>query len=254
MEHGDRRMTRTALFAGLVLLGLIGREATAQTQGTVLRATVADASNGVLLTGAEVTVRGLALNGRTDILGDAWIAGVSGGVHTVQARLLGYEPASVRAQFSGNDSLEVLLLLVPVSQELPPVTITDSIAFVLHEFEKRRQRGMGHYITQTELRAAHGRAFADIVMSKIPGVRIGPTGIVYSTRGPNSVRSGLCPVAVWYNGVRGAGATDFRSGGGADLVSIGLLGGIEYYTPGYVPVQYRDGAASCGVMLIWSGF
>lgn len=136
------------------------------------------------------------------------------------------------------------------AQSLPPVTITDPIVVFLHEFESRRQRGIGHYITAAELRASHGRSLADIVTSRFPGVRMTSAGIPYSTRGPNNFR-GSCPVAVWYNGVRDAAAADLR---GSDMIPLGLLGGIEYYTPGYTPVKYRDGASACGVMLVWSGF
>jgi hypothetical protein len=132
------------------------------------------------------------------------------------------------------------------AQPLPPVTITDPIAVFLHEFESRRQRGIGHYVTMAELRAGHGRALPDILASKIPGVRFTNDGMPYSTRGPNNF-SGRCAVAVWYNGVRAAAPP-------IEMISHDLLGGIEYYNPGYTPVQYRDGASACGVMLIWSGF
>jgi len=245
---------RTATWAWLLLVCGIGVEAGAQTRGTVLRATVADASTGVLLTNAHVIVRGLGLGGRTDILGDAWIASVPAGVHTVEARLLGYGPLSTPARFSGKDTLQVTLLLLSNSQRLPTVTVRDSVSRYLQEFENRRRKGTGHYITQAELRASAGRTLRDVVMSKLPGVRIDQSGIVLSTRGPNNFNpKGGCPVAVWYNGVRGAVPIDFRSGPGADLVAANLLGGVEYYGPGRVPVQYRDGAASCGVMLLWSG-
>jgi hypothetical protein len=187
------------------------------------------------------------------MLGEAWIPGVPEGVYTVEARHLGYAPLSAPAKFSGKDTLSVTLLLLR-SQTLPTVTVRDSLSRFLEEFENRRRRGNGHYLTQAELKAAHGRSFADVLASKIPGVRIRNDGIVYSTRGPNNSRSGLqCPVTVWYNGVRGALPVDFRSGGGADLISADLLGGVEYYTPAYVPVQYRDGAAACGVLLLWAG-
>ena len=136
------------------------------------------------------------------------------------------------------------------AQPLPAVTITDEIAVFLHEFESRRQRGIGYYITAAELRESHGRSLADIVMSRFPGVRMTASGAPYTTRGPNNFR-GSCPVAVWYNGMRDAASADLR---GSDMIPLGLLGGIEYYTPGYTPVKYRDGKSACGVMLVWSGF
>src|SRR5688500_12366261 len=136
------------------------------------------------------------------------------------------------------------------AQSLPPVKITDEIAVFLHEFESRRQRGIGYYVTAAELRASHGRSLPDILMSRFPGLRMSSSGAPYSTRGPNNF-SGSCPIAVWYNGMRDAAAADLR---GSDMIPLGLLGGIEYYTPGYTPAKYRDGKSACGVMLVWSGF
>ncbi len=136
-----RRKIWTAIFGGIAFLGVVGRAASAQATGAILRATVADASTGVLLTDAQVIVRGLGISSRTDILGDARIVGVSPGTHTVEARLLGYIPSNARATFSSGDSVELLLLLVPGSQRLPTVTVTDSLSLFLHEFENRRRRG-----------------------------------------------------------------------------------------------------------------
>ncbi|MDP9178573.1 MAG: Plug domain-containing protein [Gemmatimonadota bacterium] len=150
--------------------------------------------------------------------------------------LIGVEAA---AQTPGKDA-----------QPLPPVTISDPIAVFLHEFENRRRRGIGYYITAAELRASHGRSLPDILMSRFPGLRMSSSGVPMSTRGPNNFR-GSCPVAVWYNGMRDAAAADLR---GSDMIPLGLLGGIEYYTPGYTPAKYRDGKSACGVMLVWSGF
>src|SRR5688572_25627020 len=142
-------------------------EAAAQTPGTILRATVADASTGILLTDAQVSVRGVGLSARTDILGDAWIAGVPAGTHTVEARLLGYSPLSTQARFSGKDTLQVTLMLMSSSQRLPTVTVTDSVSPWLREFEARRLHGNGRFIGELEIRAAHGRSFQDLVESKI---------------------------------------------------------------------------------------
>lgn len=247
-------MNRLATYISLFAFCVLSTDVKAQTPGTVLKVTVGDAATGALLTNAQVLVRGTALGGRTDMLGEAWIPGVPEGVFFVEARLLGYSPLSAPAKFSGKDTLSVTLLLLK-SQTLPTVTVRDSISRYLQEFENRRRRGNGHYITQAELKAAHGRSFADVLATKIPGVRINNVGGVYSTRGPNNLRGGLhCPVTVWYNGVRGALPVDFRSGGGVtDLVSTDLLGAVEYYSPAYVPVQYRDGAAACGVLLVWAG-
>jgi hypothetical protein len=86
-------------------------------------------------------------------------------------------------------------------------------------------------------------------MTKIPGLRIrefpGGGAIAYSTRGPRSIHGDLCQVAVYFDGVR-------VSTGEGDLVPLRLLAGVEYYTPGFVPVQYRRLGSECGVMLRWT--
>lgn len=49
----------------------------------------------------------------------------------------------------------------------------------------------------------------------------------------------------------------------AEQVPLSLLGGIEFYTPNQIPVQYKQirdresdnayGNADCGVLLLWTG-
>lgn len=247
-------LKRFAACGSLLSLCLLASEAGAQAAGTLLRVTVADAATGVLLPNAFVLVRGTPLGGRTDMLGEATIRGVPAGIYTIEARLLGYGALSTPAKIAGNDTLRVMLMLLASPQALATVTVRDSVSRFLQEFDERHRKGTGHYVTQADLRASAGRTLRDVVMTKLPGVRIDPSGVVLSTRGANNTTSkGGCPVAVWYNGVRGAIPVDFRSGPGADLVASNLLGGIEYYAPGTVPVQYRDGASACGVMLLWSG-
>lgn len=188
------------------------------------------------------------------MLGELTIAGVPAGIYTIEARLLGYGALSTPAKGRRKRHPQGHANAAGQSQALATVTVRDSVSRFLQEFDERRRKGTGHHVTQAELRASAGRALRDVVMTKLPGVRIDPSGVVLSTRGPNnSTSKGGCPVAVRYNGVRGAVPVDFRSGAGADLVASNLLGGIEYYAPGTVPVQYRDGAASCGVLLLWSG-
>lgn len=247
-------LKRFAACGSLLSLCLLANEARGQASGTILRVTVADAATGILLPNAHVLVRGTPLGGRTDMLGETSIYGVPAGVYTIEARLLGYGALSTPAKVSGTDTLRVTLMLLANPQALATVTVRDSVSRFLQEFDERRRKGTGHYVTQAELRASAGRTLRDVVMTKLPGVRIDPSGVVLSTRGANNTTAkGGCPVAVWYNGVRGAIPVDFRSGPGADLVASNLLGGIEYYSSGTVPVQYRDAAASCGVLLLWSG-
>jgi hypothetical protein len=238
------------LVAGFAILSTTAaRERRFQDRGTLLHATVADAVTGIFLLDAEVTIRQLGLTRVTDFLGDARLPGIPSGAYTVEASRRGYETLTTVAKFSGRDSIELVLLLAPRSQELPTVTIKeDAPSPFLKEFDERRRQGRGYYITDSELRAWHGRQFEDVIISKIPGLRtatIGTKKVLYSTRGPQSLHhAGPCVIAMYVNGV--------HVEADPQLVPLEFIGGIEYYNTGYVPVQYQAPGNDCGVILLWS--
>lgn len=254
-------------FLGLsVALSVRAGTVLAQTRGSVLLAGVGDAETRGFVANADVTLRGLRLHSRTDSMGKATISGIPEGTYYVVARRLGYVPLAAPVRFSGSDSLEVILLMQPAALSLDTVRTTESaVASWLREFEERRRTHIGGYfITGDDIRRANGATLSSLVSAKIPGVQVvqgtaGTAAQVYSTRGPNALGT-PCQVAVFLDGVR-------LLDGDAGLLDLPLLGGVEYYPPGFVPVQYRvsaplsasggrtraGGSSSCGVMLLWSG-
>jgi len=248
----------------LVLLCCFHSETFAQNHGSILRVTVADAATGVFLRDAEIAVRHSDLKARTNFLGETTIGGLAKGVYTVEAQRDGYQPLSTLVKVSGRDSVRMTFLLIRSAQGLPTVTVKDTAPSpFLREFEERRHRGTGHYITEADIRAFHGGTLQALVIQKIPGIRIfGSTGgrlMVLSLRGANTTKNlatGSCQAAVYLNGVR-------VSDGDAGILSLNQVGGVEYYNPGSIPVQYMDaasvgatgnqgGSPACGVMLLWS--
>jgi hypothetical protein len=152
----------------------------------------------------------------------------------------------------------------PVTHTLPTVAVTGSASSPwLHDFEERRRTRFGRFITESEIRASFGSSLRDLMFRKVPGVRLEEASagqvFVFSLRGSNSM-AGTCQVAVYLNGMH-------LADGNAGLVPLQLLGGIEYYPPGFVPVQYqspsavnpqkrgesRGGSSACGVLLLWTG-
>jgi hypothetical protein len=222
----------------------------AQAQGTILHATVADATTGIYLLDVEVTVDPAGLRGITDYFGDARFARLPKGRYTVHARKIGFAPLGTDVQLSGRDSLEVTLLMAPVTHELAPVTV-DAIAVspFLREFEERRRVGKGQYITDSVLRASLGSPLEDILTSKLRGVmvrrRLDGSFIPYSARGVNSMQ-GACSISVYWNGLRITGVHSPYVD-----IPVSFIGGIEFYNPGSVPVQYQDPGSDCGVLLLW---
>lgn len=239
--------TRLLLAIGLLTPCIAASQGSIRREGTMLHVTVADATNDAYLLDATVTVKPLGLTRRTDYFGDARFPPLPGGDYTVEVQRLGYESLSTPARFSGRDSLELIMLLKPTSQELPEVTIKESASSpFLKEFEERLRQGKGYYITDSTLRSAHGRKLEDLIASTIPGIRYGgPVGKqqLYSTRGSNSTRNVTCPVMIYLNGI--------RVGSDPYIVPLEFIGGIEYYPAGRVPVQYQELGNDCGVMLLW---
>jgi hypothetical protein len=222
----------------------------AHAQGTILHATVADARTGVYILDAEVTIDPLGLKGTTDYFGDARFPGLRKGRYTVHARRMGFAPLAAEVQVSGRDSLEVTLLMAPVTHELATVTVDATLASpFLREFEERRRQGKGQYITDSVLRASLGSPLENILTSRLQGVSVrrSMTGafMPYSSRGPNSLR-GMCTISVYWNGVR---ITNARNAS-VDIPTA-LIGGIEFYNPGTIPAQYADPGSDCGVLLLW---
>ena len=233
----------------------------ADAQGTrSLQVFVRD-SAGLPLAEALVTVMPDGSRGRTDARGLAHFGRLAAGPVVLSVRRLGYRSVSLSALLApGTDSLAVQLL--PVAVILHGVVVEDSFPRPwLREFDERRRYGTGRYVTLKELRQSHGSDLDAILRRRVPGLRIGgPDALsqfAHSTRGTQSIQGG-CQVAVYIDGIR-------EPSGNVAAMPLSLLGGIEYYTPGQIPVQYRapqainprtgvpaGGSPSCGVLLLWT--
>lgn len=221
---------------------------------------VGDAETGLFLPDADVPVLGADRRARTDSLGRARLAGLAGGTYTVEVRRLGYAPLSAPVRLSGRDSLEVVLMVRSSAQQLPAVTVRDTVASpFLREFEERRKRALGgRFVTRAEIEQLRDYDLGSLLIAKIPGLRM-VGGKAFFRRGAGL---GCQPTAYW-NGVmlaEGDIGAVMQAGG------VGELGGFEFYTSGFIPVQYqmagsmgvsfgaksRGGGPSCGVLLLWS--
>lgn len=132
----------------------------------------------------------------------------------------------------------------------------------LREFESRRQnRPFGHFITEEEIRTGVGSDLRNFVRGRLPGLRIehmapnSPEHAAFSSRGPNALTGswGVCKADVYLDGLR-------VPGGEVTRVPLSSLAGVEWYSPGTVPVRYRamnargESSAACGVLLLWTAW
>jgi len=239
-------------------------------QRSVLLVGVGDAESGVFVPHAEVTVYPERLKARTDSLGQARIAGLMPGKHAVEVRRIGYAPLGAPVMLSGRDSVEVVLMVRSSAATLPTVSVVDTAApFFLREFEERRRtRTGGKFITTEQIDRVRDYDLGSLFIAHIPGLRLDGEGKPLSSRG-------RCRPLTFWNGVK----INLNGGGLGDLLKTQDLGGVEFYPPGFVPVQYhkpgdmavysggnpllggagraraflsRSADASCGVLLLWS--
>lgn len=126
----------------------------------------------------------------------------------------------------------------------------------MQQFEARRKRGSGYYLTQQQLQRYPDRPLADIITSHFPGLRSvwSPqlnSEYLVSTRGqgPNALvadgTAHLCYVQIFVDG-------SFILDGDISWLNPNNLAGVEYYDVTRVPPLYRRQNGVCGVLLAWS--
>jgi hypothetical protein len=230
---------------------MAGRELCAQPRNPItVVARVSDAKAGVALPNVLVRLTELGVGALTDSVGRARFGDVPAGRYTIEARRVGYALVTQPLRVGGSDSVVVELNMQVTTRRLAPVTVTDTaVPAVLREFEERRRRGTGRYITQAQIQQAFGSTLPDLLSAHFPGVRVNGTA-------SNSRDGKRCTLVAYLDGVH-------LIDGNLGVVDPALLGGVEYYTMTSIPVQYRlssstsgriggTGALHCGVLLFWS--
>jgi len=225
---------------------------------------VAEEGSGKPIAGAQVYFPELRRAAYTDWMGEARFD-VPQGTHRVRVRRLGYAAAETQLQVGSKTVGPVFML-----ERLPPTLDTVEVKakllpmdLPLFLFERRRQMGIGRFITDSVLLAHRSDDLSTMLASRLPGLeaRIGFSNLVKfkSRRG--------CPVSVYLDDVRVPTQADPYSRGDTlydlfPIVGPADLAGVEYYQNGTVPPQYRSlqtmrgvGQATLpciAVILLWS--
>ena len=248
----------------LIALVLVLVPSLANAQGrkhTRLIGAVADASTGAPLENAIVRFPELRRSVRTGQMGRYFIDDMPKGIFQMEVRQIGYAPSNAPIKFSGEDSLEAIVMLEPRVVRLGAVVVSDNyVKAPLQDFERRRHGAIGKFLTEADLQQEHDRTLDLLVLARLPGVRavhdadLISTYLV-STRGMGSLSSIVggvrqngatpCRIAVYLDGVA-------LADGDVSWIRASDLAGIEHYTESEVPAQYRTSGASCGVILLWS--
>lgn len=241
-----------AATAGLALPGRAHAQVTRA--GAALSGRVLD-SIGWPIEGADIVV--LTLTTRSNALGDFHLLNIPAGTHDVRVRRVGFEPVTLQTTFSAGETLLQRFILRRVVA-LDSVVITGRKS-PIPEFEERRARGGGHFITREELEKSPGRKMSDVLRG-VPGLRVGTNSnnrseaFAFNSRGAITMLASnpKCYVPVYIDDVA-VYSGDLQSPYNLNLLSAHEIEGVEYYQGGAsIPAKYNRTGSACSVLLIWT--
>jgi hypothetical protein len=177
-------------------------------------------------------------------------------------------------------------------QPLPVVPVTAEAELIrsakFREFDRRRSMGIGHFLTEADLKNDQYRKFSD-VLRRLPGITFarakGVVGVsplaefAVSSRGSATIEhvspifGKNCPIAIWLDGVpvyrgldRGAGSSSALPSRAPpapgrldeppfDINSIMTqhIAAVEFYAgPATMPAEFNVTQGTCGALVIWT--
>ena len=230
------------------------------------------------LPNAEISFTKLGLTVRSDSGGNFVIPGVPAGRHEVAFKLIGYEAITTMLNFLPGQKLEGDFLMKPLVTTLGDVEVkaaaasTAPMSLAMVEFEARRKRGGGRFITQDVFEKGENKLMSDLLLTRLPGVHANALGT--SGRAMASGRSSVslstmaqangldsydraqgakadCYMQILVNGSIMYQAVDGRPLFDINTINPTTVSGIEFYTTAQTPPQYQSTGSQCGTILIW---
>jgi hypothetical protein len=213
--------------------------------GTIV-GTVRSTTTQLPLISVSLDIAGTGHRGFTDSLGAYRLGETLAGDVQLNARAVGYEPASFRITMRTDVATLVNLQLKPLPT-LAPVTVSEAGVRRgderMADFHERKRSGFGRFVTREDIERRNVSDSREL-MRGIPGVKLIGSRVAMS-----SGMSSNCAVQYFVDGVHiVAPPSDF-------LVQFRPrdLEGIEVYRgPAETPVEFSRGGASCGVIVLWT--
>lgn len=170
---------------------------------------------------------------------------------TISFRRVGFEP--IEALLTTRNGLwdTVLVQLEPTSQRLSNVNVTESrmrAALDSRNFEERRARGIGQFITREEILERGSSRLSDVLRLK-RGVNVVRGDRVRFSAYGGGTRGSVCQPDIWLDGRRSQGMEI------NELVAT-TVEAIELYPYlSTVPVEFQSLGANttpCGTIVVWT--
>lgn len=173
------------------------------------------------------------------------VTGLPAGGHRIEVRVIGYRPYVLEVTLGDGQILERRFPMIFTGDRLPDIRVESRASKLLPrfaDFERRRNAGLGTYITRDEIRARGYLNMGDALRT-LKGVRVDCSPFDCLIRMARS--SPQCYPAFWVDGVR---ARSFAS-----TTPIVDIQGIEVYRgPSDAPGEFGGDGAGCGVIVIWT--
>ena len=243
----EREVARAAGLCA-VLFAIAGT-AQAQVHTARLHGRVLDKASSVGLPGVEVLIVGSNRTIQTDSGGNFAISDLPNGYLELRVRAIGFQPMQLHLDLHDGEDLERNVEMQPsgvgkAAQELPALMVKEhAVNYRLVDFERRRQTGRGHYLTDEDIRASG----ANTLQAAVRGLR----GVNFECRA-----DGVCRIhmARAPNNCDPQYVVDTRVDNmfGPDTPIRDIVG-LEVYTgPSDVPGEFAGRDAGCGVVVIWT--
>jgi hypothetical protein len=281
-----RAMARRAfpVFLGLALPGLAAAQGTAALTGRIVD------TAGAPITGASLRVPQLERSVAVDSTGRFHLDGLSTGRVTVVGEAPGFAGKRAEVTIPASGTVEQNFSLVPNAHVLANVEVRArsrrQLPLKLHEFETRRNRGMGgRFLGPDDVAKYNGRPLVDALKTVMVGVRFqrnaqGEMNIISQrSLNPASIRQSAnikpCGIQIWEDGALlsdpnqslelmlppsgngGRSISTVRVGADHDYDVSNLLSNnymaVEYYPDlASTPPGFRTGTPSCGTLVLWT--
>jgi hypothetical protein len=209
---------------------------------------VTDRISGEPMEGVAITLRHIVRaelpSVITDRAGRFRIPAVPLGLYRMEATRVGYHEVRDSMVVTGEGTVRIEVAMVAAAIELEPVVVTATRRLTpeMREFEERRERGIGRFLSRDDIERLAPYRVSDL-FRRMPGLHVepGPRG-----RGGDVFMRGGCRPAVFVDGMRSAtGPLDIDGS-----VSTGDLEAVEVYSASEAPMRFAYG--SCGSIVLWT--
>jgi len=230
------------------LLAVLGASNAGAQTAAAVRGVLVQRDSRTPVDGARIAVVGTPLTTTTDVQGRFELPGIPAGIHLLQARAVGFVVGTWLIQLNDGQSLRDTLELEALAVALTAVTVVANASDWRSEaaFERRRNSGVGVFMTREEIRQRHPASVSDLMRS-VPGVLTNCRGrggcIVLMTR---STRP--CQPEYFLDGYPATLST-----GSSFPIDLAAIRGVEVYrNQSETPAEFQRPGLRCGVIAIWT--